>query len=53
MLCLRLGQGYSLVNRYSEAKKVLERAQRVCEREGRKGTSQGTEIAYELGNIYR
>ncbi len=52
-LCLRLGQGYALVNRISEAKKVLERAQKVCEREGRKGTSQGTAIAAWLGVTYR
>ena len=53
-LCSWLGKGYTdLVGRYREAKDMLERALRLCEREGWKETKLATEIALSLGDTYR
>ena len=51
-LCLLLGEGYPLVGRYREAKDVLERALRVCEREGWKEIELATRIAHHAAGDY-
>ena len=52
-LCSWLGDGYTLVGRYREAKDTLERALRLCEREGWKETELATRIALNLEDTYK
>ena len=52
-LCSWLGEGYTLVGRYREAKDMLERAQRLCEGEEGKETELATGIALSLGDTYK
>ena len=48
-----LGQSYGHMGKYMEARKVLEKAVRVCDKEGIKETLEGAGIVPELGWIYR
>ena len=48
-LCFLLGEGYTLVGRYSEAKDVLKIAQRVCKGEEGKWTDHAARIAHRQG----
>ena len=51
-LNLILGKSYDHMGKINEAREVLEKAQRVCIKEGIKDTKEDAEVAGVLGSIY-
>ena len=52
-LCYALGDCYQKMGHFKDASMVLEKALRVCTKEGIKGTKEGAEIATLLAWSYK